>query len=334
MSKFSKTLLKLFLPILSSACAVSCVEPIAMDPDEDLPVVVNCILKDIENNPSRDLSLELFYAKGKSKKEYVPITEAKVSLTYGETNNNDTIAVFHHTEGLKWEATFGLLGLGESPHLTVEIPGRGLIKAVAHRPNRFNAGSFIPRFDNLMSAQFSTLKSEKHYFWIWGHRDDECKEPFEFLFTDHLYADSFNMDGRSFFDLRGTPTYQCYSSDFVKQYSEHADVPLHKDFIRIAHPAGYTNPYSKYKSDDDESTRNTSDDFRILAGPLLESDIPRPQGHIHIYSVSEEYDRYLREVYSKYGTLQHDLTAIYSSDNFYTNIEGGLGIFGFCVGYD
>ena len=319
---------------LSLACAVSCVEPIVMDPDENLPVVVNCVLKDIKNNNSRDLSLELFYAKGKSKSEYIPVKNAKVYLTYGENNGYDTIAVFHHEKGLRWSASLGMLGLGDNPHLWVEIPGRETIKAVAYRPTEFNEKTTIPKFDNLGYAQFCTRKSDKHYFWIWGHHDDGCKEPYEFLFTDHLYADSFNVDGRSFFDLRGTPTYEFYSKDLLNEYLEFANLPLHSNFIRIAHPSDYENRYSLYKVEGGNESIY-SDYFSIMAGPLTQADIQdSSEGHIHIYSVSEEYDRYLREVYSRFGTIQHDLTAIYSSDNFYTNIEGGLGIFGYCIGFD
>jgi hypothetical protein len=44
--------------------------------------------------------------------------------------------------------------------------------------------------------------------------------------------------------------------------------------------------------------------------------------------VSDEYDEYLRSVYIKNSKTKHDFTSIYSTESVYSNIEGGVGIFG------
>lgn len=46
---------------------------------------------------------------------------------------------------------------------------------------------------------------------------------------------------------------------------------------------------------------------------------------------TEEYDRYLREVYMLTNRLDNNLTELYKSKDMVTNIEGGVGIFGAVV---
>ena len=54
--------------------AVSCVEAINLDPMEEMPVVVTCVL----TTETTEQSLELFYAKRPSETGYVSIPDAKV----------------------------------------------------------------------------------------------------------------------------------------------------------------------------------------------------------------------------------------------------------------
>jgi hypothetical protein len=106
-----------------------------MDPGEkDLPVMVNCLL----TPDSKVQTLYLQYVKGKSAKEYIPITEAKVyvsSFFFTTTTKN----YFHYVDGNRWESeSFPVKG-GRRYRLTVEIPGRDPIWAettcpIAYRP--------------------------------------------------------------------------------------------------------------------------------------------------------------------------------------------------------
>ena len=66
--------------------------------------------------------------------------------------------------------------------------------------------------------------------------------------------------------------------------------------------------------------------FHLLAGPL--SYMESYQDHFDFFFVSEEYDKYLRSVYILNTQLDNNFTSVFSTDNAYTNIEGGVGIFG------
>ena len=70
------------LPVLFMT---ACVETIVMDSgEEDLPVMVNCIM----NTDLKVQTLYLQFVKGKSQKEYIPITEAKVYVAADISSSN------------------------------------------------------------------------------------------------------------------------------------------------------------------------------------------------------------------------------------------------------
>lgn len=57
--------------------------------------------------------------------------------------------------------------------------------------------------------------------------------------------------------------------------------------------------------------------------------VPDDEGYIVFAAVSDEYDKYLREaIQSQQLQESTDLSSIYVRDNVYSNINGGLGIFG------
>ena len=50
--------------------------------------------------------------------------------------------------------------------------------------------------------------------------------------------------------------------------------------------------------------------------------------HFDVYSVCNDYDQYLRDVYTRKGKMGHDLTVLYSAVNVYSNVTNGQGIVG------
>lgn len=62
---------------------------------------------------------------------------------------------------------------------------------------------------------------------------------------------------------------------------------------------------------------------------LDKSGLDRQAGYLEFWTVSPEYDKYLKDV-AQFEMLQEstDLVGIYHNTNIYTNIEGGTGIFG------
>lgn len=129
----------------------SCVETIVMDPREkDMPIVVNCLLT---NSMLRDTmrtmtnpadtpipylgwkqSMTIRYAKGKADSDFIPVSDAKVYITYPVSSSShyhlsDTLSFIHVGNGL-WESDRPLyIERGLEYSLFIEIPGQETIRA-------------------------------------------------------------------------------------------------------------------------------------------------------------------------------------------------------------
>jgi hypothetical protein len=311
--------------LLTSISAISCVETIVMDPGEkDLPVMVNCLL----TPDSKVQTLYLQYVMGKSAKEYIPITEAKVyvsSFFFTTTTKN----YFHYVDGNRWESeSFPVVG-GRRYRLTVEIPGRDPIWAettcpIAYRPALHTDLHEVHSMDYhsvyYQIEQFPTDKSHIKTSPVWVFAKgklktiEQCDENYPFIVTDHPYADDFNINGRKFSDLSFTGDFDghCMSISWPAFHNMRRmmpELPLHDELVRIEHL---------------DTNR-----FHILAGPIEYPKVGEPhQDHFVFSFVSDEYDKYLRSVYVKSRKTEHDITSIYSTESVYSNIEGGVGIFG------
>lgn len=329
------------------ASLTSCVETIVMDPhEENLPVVVNYIMR---CNPEDSYmirryqqKLHLYYAKGKSQKDYQPVENADV---YVLNEISDTTCKFTRTSGTLWEGLGGFRP-GHSYTLIINIPGRKSISSSIVTPHPFGVVSGYGTMGILGGSGSSSEASafpdndHAHKLWIFAHRgihkDDESDDDaFEYFMTDNPYADDFNVTGEKYSDLKieGTPgeRYRLFWLWFKKRQAMMPDIPIHSKCLRIDLPANYRNGKSE-KERAEGGFAQAYDDFLLMCGPLEcpteESIYQTRTEHYDVYSVSEEYDRLLRELYLKDGLRHHDLTSVYSTDNVNSNIKNGLGIFG------
>ena len=107
-------------------------------------------------------------------------------------------------------------------------------------------------------------------------------------------------------------------NDDFQLYPMLAGASIHKRFLRITRTSGLSDKYCQIGG-------NFSGDYHRAFGRE-----PSPtEGYLVFASVSEQYDRYLSESIF-YQQLQEstDITTIYLRDNIFTNIDGGVGIFG------
>lgn len=329
---------------------VSCVETIVMDPGtEDLPVVVNCLLRG--STPSAMWTtgypqhVDLFYAKGKTGGGYVPVENADVYLA---SVGGEIVARFVHSSGTRWDVNpIPILLPGTTYTLCVEIPGRDKITASTTIPADFNLAAiwgmmYLYEPDNSMggSPDFSRSPVSPHHLWIFAHKggphvEGETDEDlYEYLVTDNSYADDFNVSGLKFSDLdfSGTPgqVYAEYWKQHRRRQTWKPDLPLHLGFVRIDLPANYVNPKTEWEKEEFGSNENQ---FIMVCGPQecpMEDDLLSPPrvDHFDVYSVCDDYDQYLRDVYTRKGKIGHDLTALYSTANVYSNVRNGQGIVG------
>jgi len=336
-----------FLLLFLAQALQSCVESFVMDPHEEKQIVVNCILKVSPSNYSSDIrkekqTMDLMFLKGKSENELVPITAAKAYLIHG----TDTVCYFKHVEGAVWETDRTIEILEEDHYiLGIEVQGFEKIKAHTITPSE---PMYKPYRSYYRAPVYSPLVEDSYKLWVFAHKDEDHKESFEYFVTDHQYADDFNITSKRFSDFGYEGDERVWkwmgeTESLFRLMSTYPNLPLHKDFLRIDHPKDYKNPNKNPNADIVVVEPPYCDPFFLYCGPyncnvdfantkeFADGTIGykvEPNGHLHVYSLSDEYDAYLKEVYLKLGKLDNDLTAIYSEENLYTNIEGGIGIFG------
>ncbi|MBQ2884391.1 MAG: DUF4249 family protein [Alphaproteobacteria bacterium] len=111
-----------------------------------------------------------------------------------------------------------------------------------------------------------------------------------------------------------------YNAHKMELYPTLKGKSLHKYFIRI--PKDKPQAFYLSGSFTGEYCEQGTDKWGYADGT-------EDKGYILCTTVSEEYDKYLCEAYY-YKEIQEssDLSTIYIRDNIYTNIVGGLGIFG------
>lgn len=328
---------KICMLVAITIAFTSCVETIVMDPyDKDLPVMVNCIL-----NPDEHVhTLYLQHVYGKSDRDIIPIEDASVYLTTPSLRSLTDTIFFHHVEGNRWETSEDSFYKGKQVrdgaecHIFVELLGRDPIIAVTTVPKkRYNLDIELYPIDPY--AQYKSFEEYKNHTVVWfglEHGNDQITTPpvwiiatknkiinsetlkdhYSYIATDHPLADNFNINGKQLKDLPigETPDNALMEerwTSFNNTRRLMPDLPLHDDFVRIEHL---------------DTTW-----YHLLAGPL-ETNRSGKQDKYAFLFVSNELDEYMRGIVKLNKDLDHDLTKLYSTENVYSNIVGGVGIFG------
>ncbi len=173
-----------------------------------------------------------------------------------------------------------------------------------------------------------------------------------YVVTDHPGADDFNIAGGVLSDLswydRELVTDESYYRSRFLNFTRWAlfmcpDLPLHEKFVRIDHEANFSNGLSLEELLD--SYLFTDNSFHVGADysmdyPLIgyakatigfaEYVYPDPQFSFanEVHFVSDEYDAYLRDLWTTYKNEDNFLLSSYGGGEFYSNVKGGKGIFG------
>jgi hypothetical protein len=167
--------------------------------------------------------------------------------------------------------------------------------------------------------------------------------------TDHPYADNFNLVSGKVTDLdivnvpvnsveRVKKIYMEYDgfyhlvliSSSLLNYTQWipkmcSDLPLHKGFVRIDQPEGFSNGLT----DEDFKTSylSTSGSFLIL-GDYSDYLTGVEPFLIEVRFLSDEYDAFLRDLHVRNLSRDNFVLSTYDSNNIYSNISGGVGVFG------
>lgn len=343
---------KLLLVVLLMASA-GCVETIQMDTHHaDLPVAVYCVLTE---HPVQ--TLDLRYVKGISDEEYAPVVGAEPQLLRvrknkkGESTYTEVAALFVRKSDYVWEADYAAEPSTDY-ELYIPIAGRSPIKAQTSMPDDFELVVYGYEDERLGYVDSYEFHSPGHY-WVYASNkyisyvdvlsytrenrsiryDASLFTPFcAYLTTDNIMADAFNLtqwSSRELLDIVGYPDddptrVSATASIFINNYP---NLPVYSGFIRMDIPADFSNVRLGEKM----KTGMHSEKSFLLCASQNCIDAIRFVPTYYVRSLSEEYDRYLREVYVSIGRLDNNLTEVYKTKNVVTNIEGGVGIFGAVV---
>ena len=343
----------------------SCVESIEMDTHEDLPVAVYCVLKDADTQSlelyyakgksqqeytpitEAEVSLYSFDEKvaefewdgSKWELDYHPKFGNKYRLVIqladgeqitAETRMPDNVDLFCF-----WHHQFpDEIDRENPPSYTFSFSYelRLLNRSPSH-PDTYGSA-----YQGACNLWIYARNQWSFYYWM-----PEYMSHNEFITTDHPGVDLFNASGIS---LKELPCFQEESLSQFNLYYRRAlnwmmdympDLPMCREFVHINQPIGFNNG----QDTSDPATVHYSKISFLLSTNFAENNESRTSP-IHPYnlrpiipyelryefvSVSDELDRYLRDLYVR-ELNKDNLSMLYNTENVFSNVINGVGIFG------
>lgn len=343
---------KICLFLLLAAALTSCVKDVVLDAKEKPQVAVICILT---NESVQELTL--LYTKGASQKEQIPIKEATAILT--DESLNKEVGRFLYVRDGVWTLDYSAI---QAHHykLEISVPGYEMITAEQSMPLPVriiarSSGYYykIPglRYPSLMSPfvpnaeDFESLPlGPKDYYvqnlpdavWIYARNYDAATGKHITageICTNYPYADNFNLTGSYYEPPRRTdnPNPFIDNSHISELYPHLAGTAIHKGFLRFpAQDLSDKRGWWFSISGSLEGKYNCKDFYQVYYGDKGLADPLEPdEGYLEAVAMSKDLDAYLTDAYHKQEIkASSDYSSIYIRDNVYTNINGGVGIFG------
>ena len=314
---------------------VSCVEQVEYASIEESPLVVHCILT---NDPVQSLDIRKVSGYGNQSVLLPDNIEAVLKNAAGET-----CCVFERKTANNWEAAFQP-EYGRQYTLSIYVDSIEQIRATTTFPKEYYVMQFmkyrqgpliqylycscelrVPAVDDKGWKVLSgAIYRDKANLWIFPKDKD-------YIATTHPSVDNFNMSTLKVFDL------PCFSRDsiltwrmednvgkrWIKEW--YSDLPLFEQFVRIPFPKAFNN--GEDPADISSSPLYTERSFILIANFPKKHSLANGR-YFTVYEVSDELDLYLKSVYEKKVNKGRDMRLIYDHDNVYSNISGGVGIFG------
>lgn len=294
----------------------SCVADVSLDAGEEPQVVVECVLSE---EPVQTLYLS--YTKGASREVAPDLPEAVLSdLTEGKE-----AGYFVRTANGSWQLAYSAIP-EHRYRLDVTVPGHEPIWAEQTMPNIPPVESVVlERDESYRYPGYEAAEGILYYssfpcaVWSYGLNYDLTTKkhvPAEQLCTDCPSVDNFNLTGETFVHESVFPYPDGQALRFYSVLSGTASI--HRRFLRFP------------------KSNSSSQQYFVVEGLLgLEyyDDIsrdPLPTECVLFFAaLSDEYDQYLRDaLYHQQAQETTDISALYHRTNLFTNIQGGLGIFG------
>lgn len=324
--------------VISLVCGfscMSCVQEVTLDAGEKPAVVVECVLK---NSDIQELRLN--FTKGASKEESEPLTDAVATLI--DLTMKKEAGQFVRKEGDLWTLDYTPVQYHEY-RLEVQVPGYDLIYAEETMPGHieFWWGSANSHWQGLVDyyndnkviafekaknkypessghfiflrGTFYMLGDVSHPFLVYGMNYNPVTEQYEIveeLCTDHPSVLSSTLNGGTYVPpsiIEELPKVQLHP------YLEGAS--LHNRYLIFPKGAHKTEKFFVVSGS--------------FTGRWYNDDLIGPMGYLVFASLSDNYMRYIGEaIQIKSMKESSDMSVIYLRDNVYSNINGGIGLFG------
>ncbi|MBR4227918.1 MAG: DUF4249 family protein [Bacteroidales bacterium] len=312
--------------------SVSCIRELTLDPGEEPMVVVDCVLS--AESPQ---ALRLFYSRPPSYSEMTPITDAEVELI--DKTDGMTAGLFVHRDGREWTLDYSAVPEHEY-RLEIRIPGHDLVYAEDVMPaaakieskiwdlgiDPFRVSQIKFNEDCEFGASFYGIAYRilpvDQYVWIYAMNYNSEKGNHVIaneICTNSPLVDNFNLLGESYKPSVFKHSLGVYGSfSFESElYPQLTGEALHNRFLRFHN----------------NTEENGDVGWFLISGSFdgrYSSSGKGNYGFLSCVTVSEAYDLYLRDAI-RIQQLEDssDLVSVYYRDNIYSNIVGGLGIFGF-----
>ena len=302
-----------------------------MDAGEEPVVAVECILSE---QPVQ--TLRLSFTKGAAMDEVPALSEAEAVLI--DLTEGKTVGSFERQDNGTW--TLGYAAVPEhSYRLEVDVPGHETVWAEQTMPT---ACLVISTFMNIFSSSTHVLSLygsclffnfTTEIAWIRAlnyNPDTGTREYAEYICTDAPNVSDFNLAGATY-DPPVSDTDVWGHKRTAYLYPNLRGAPLHRRYLRIELPL-------KLDSGGESAhgihiAGSMTGKYYHKDNPFSQQPIDRPprsdEGIVVVSYVSRDYDRYLREaIYYKKISESTDLADMLLRENIFTNIHGGLGIFG------
>jgi len=304
-------------------CLVSCVRDIDLTVDEEPLVVVECVLDD---GPVQ--TMKLTYTKAKKEKINHPVENAECFLI--DKSDNDLSMSFYYSGEGEWNINYSAI-YGHDYRLEIRIPGLDLIYAEDRMPEKIEVESIhyiqpwaashtsIEEEYPLFQGSLYRINSLGDFVWICGMNYIEDKDTYEIadnICTDFPDVDSFNLNGNIHENINGV-------------YPVLYGASMHNRFLRIQKEKAKEKRLFCICGDFKGDYMGINTKYSCLVNYNY---VPEHTGHLLFRSVSSNYDKYLFEavMFQQYQEQSDELSNIYLYKNRFSNINGGIGIFGSC----
>lgn len=327
-----------FRLVLLCLLAMSCVETIVMDPKEEKPFTILCVLNDTTDTQI----MRLFYPGGENDPG-APVSPSDVHKA--ELSDRYHHYPFSYVDGDIWEVNLPMQYSTEY-HLTIELTGSRFIEANTTTPNKWEVSYSQEGFDNALNifkyAPNDFIESGPVVYWISRYQILSNGDRYYSEFLGSIMGgttDSFNRTTVSMSDVESFSENHLRSSGLGEETGHYFF-----DYIRLCKSESVSLHWKSLRINQSGTRSDDSDEgsFSWLypwvigdydwkdATYLFSTKGIRPKMFTEIHFPSTEYDMFLKRLYKKgFDNISGDLMQqMFDREGLYSNIEGGFGIFG------